>query len=168
MEIVSNDIDFKKRKEDFEIYFENQGFNDFEDKFGCSVEDFKNMFEQFKVEVSGYFKSYVSHNSTLHPLTAEICGVCFIDFFATLESTKSMISYPTVSILKGEYYATTPRVEIEYKEYEVVMKELLESYFINIEFYEEMKKCAEGNAAFILSENENIGNLDDLNDDFPF
>lgn len=168
MEIVSNDIDFNKRKVEFEIYFENQGFNDFEDKFGCSVEVFKSMYEQFKVEVSDYFKSYVPRSPTLYPLTAEICGACSIDFFATLESTKSMISYPAVSILKGEYYATTPRVGIEYKECEVVMKELLKSYFINIEFYEEMKKCAEDNAAFILSENENVGNLDDLNDDFPF
>lgn len=77
---------------------------------GCSVEWFKDMYRQFKAEVSDYFDAYVPEGSTLHPLVADVCGVCSVDFFATPDSTDSMIPYPTVSVLKGDYYPTNPRV----------------------------------------------------------
>ena len=121
--------------------------SEFENLMGCSVEWFKDMYRQFKAEVSDYFDAYVPEGSTLHPLVADVCGVCSVDFFATPDSTDSMIPYPTVSVLKGDYYPTNPRVSIEFKDDEVVMKELLKSYFVNIEFYEEIKKCAETSAA---------------------
>lgn len=169
---------FKKREEDFEVYFETHGLSEFESLMGCSVEWFKDMYRQFKAEVSDYFDAYVSQGSTLHPLIADVCGVCSVDFFATLDSTDSMIPYPTVSVLKGEYYPTNPRVSIEFKDDEVVMKELLKSYFVNVEFYEEMKKCAETYAADCpLDEVDEVDGLeeckradfeDSSDEEFPF
>lgn len=157
-------VDFTAREKEFELYFENNGFADFQKNFNCSVEEFKDNYEQFIVEVAEYYNSY--NGDSIHPLTAEVCGVIYIDFFATLESTRSMIKYPAVSVLKGEYFATSPRVNIEFKTCEEVMKELLRSYFVNIEFYEDMKKASQSSTPI---EYLDIDDLEDLFDeDFPF
>ena len=158
------DIDSVAREKEFEVYFENKGFSEFQKFFDCSIEEFKDYLEQFMHEVSFYFKTYNGDFS--HSLTAEVCGVCCIDFFAILENTKSMVKYPAVSILKGQYYATSPRVELEFKTCEEVMKELLRSYIVNIEFYEDMKREALSNVPIEYGDIRNLGGLFD--EDFPF
>lgn len=141
--------EFNQAKPIFEKYIQEFGFAEFEKYVGCSVEDFKVVYENFKIYVEGYYDGYCkSHgykyatNEMRYPLVADICSYCHLDFWVTI-GKDDRIHYPAVSILADKYYVSLPPKQIEFLECEEAMERLLLLYWVNKDFFDEGKELAE-------------------------
>lgn len=136
------DVNFEKKSEAFESYFKKNGFSEFEKLIGVSVEEFKETYERYKEFVQNFYEEHIPESDTLYPLVAEICPYVELDFITAMESLRSVVRYPAVSVFEGEYYATAERGKIDFLDCEEVMKRLLELYKVNEEVFEEERRLA--------------------------
>ncbi len=163
-------VDIEERLKAFKAYFDKYGFSEFEKLMGVSVEEFKDTYVKYKEFVQDYYDNYVPESDTLYPLVAEICPYIELDFITALESLRSLVRYPAVSVFEGEYYATSERPKIDFLECEEVMRRLLELYKLNENIFEEDKRLSK----LKVNEPTNIGSQDsvEVDDedkmDFPF
>ena len=159
-------VDFEKKSEMFESYFKKNGFSEFENLIGVSVEEFKETYERYKEFVQKFYEEYIPESDTLYPLVAEISPYVTLDFITAMESLRSVVRYPAVSVFEGEYYATAERGKIDFLDCEEVMKRLLELYKVNEEVFEEGRRLAaeyEENTIVV----ESMG-FNEETEEFPF
>jgi len=140
------EIDFEAREKEFDEYFSKYGFRDFEMLTGWPIEDFKREYEKFKIYVEGIYYGYCKghgyeygENEVHYPLVADICNYVELNFFATM-GKDFRVNYPSVSILKDDYYVTLPPQDIGFWECEEVMRRIMLLDYLNREFFEEGRK----------------------------
>ena len=121
----------------------------FEKYAGCSEEDFREAYENFKTFVEGYYAGFCgghgykyAPDEVQYPLIAEVCSYCKVDFFASLWKDYR-VHYPAVSILAKEYFISPPGTRLEFLECQEVMRRLLYVYWLNKDFFDEAKTLSE-------------------------
>lgn len=147
--IIPAPPNFTQAEPIFEKYFQKFGFAEFEKYIGCTVPDFTEAYENFKIFVEGYYVGFCgghgykyAPNEVRYPLIAEVCSYCEVDFFATLWKDYR-VHYPAVNILAKEYFISPPGTRLEFLDCEEVMKRLLLVYWLNKEFFDEGKELSE-------------------------
>ena len=134
------------RRKGFEIYFQKHGLSQFEEITGWSFHEFQKVYEEFTEYVQDYYFNTCRENNfeyvpnMVHwSLVADICFFDEMEFYVTMGKDYRVHRFPLVNVLKAEYYITNPPTKMEFLACEEVMKQLIETYWYNMEYFEETK-----------------------------